>query len=71
MEWVVWSINCAIHVDPYFQYITWLSDNKPAWTIRAGGVGADNMVDISARPVSQEPMVRHVPSTKEYMLTAS
>lgn len=37
-------------------YITWLSDNKPAWTIRAGGLGADDTVQISARPVSQEPM---------------
>lgn len=37
-------------------YITWLSDSKIAWTIQAGGVGADSAVDISARPVSQEPM---------------
>ncbi|KAF8622154.1 hypothetical protein AX15_007272 [Amanita polypyramis BW_CC] len=37
-------------------YITWLSDNKLAWTIRAGGVGIDNTVEISQRPVSQEPM---------------
>lgn len=37
-------------------YITWLSDNKKAWTIQAGGVGADTQVEISARPVPLEPM---------------
>ncbi|KAF8737934.1 hypothetical protein AX14_012116 [Amanita brunnescens Koide BX004] len=37
-------------------YITWLSDSNPAWTIRAGGIGNNEIVQISARPVSQEPM---------------
>ncbi|KAF7784634.1 hypothetical protein Agabi119p4_799 [Agaricus bisporus var. burnettii] len=37
-------------------YITWITDNKPAWTIKAGGMAADSRVDISARPVPQEPM---------------
>ena len=38
-------------------YITWISNNKASWTINAGGLGADEAVNISARPVSQEPMV--------------
>ncbi|KAJ7287524.1 glycoside hydrolase family 16 protein [Mycena rebaudengoi] len=37
-------------------YITWVSSGKAAWTIKAGGVGADAAVQISARPVPQEPM---------------
>ncbi|KAL0576398.1 hypothetical protein V5O48_005587 [Marasmius crinis-equi] len=37
-------------------YITWLSDNKKAWTLRGSGLAADNNVKISARPIPQEPM---------------
>ncbi|TFK43746.1 glycoside hydrolase family 16 protein [Crucibulum laeve] len=37
-------------------YITWVSDNKISWTLNAGGVGPDSSVEISARPVPQEPM---------------
>ncbi|VDC02538.1 unnamed protein product [Peniophora sp. CBMAI 1063] len=37
-------------------YITWVTDNKASWTINAAGVGADDSVGISARPVPQEPM---------------
>ena len=39
-------------------YITWISDDKIAWTLNAAGVGASNVVEISARPIPQEPMVR-------------
>ena len=39
------------------QYISWISDNKLTWTMKSGGVGADTAVEISARPISQEPMV--------------
>ncbi|KAF8351645.1 glycoside hydrolase family 16 protein [Amanita rubescens] len=39
-----------------FEYITWLSDNQSVWTIRAGGLGQNQNVQISARPVPQEPM---------------
>jgi hypothetical protein len=38
-------------------YITWIDDGKMAWTLYAGGVAADPRVEISARPVPQEPMV--------------
>jgi len=37
-------------------YITWLNDNKVAWTLRAGGFLADTAVEISRRPIPQEPM---------------
>ncbi|KAK7470382.1 hypothetical protein VKT23_001809 [Stygiomarasmius scandens] len=37
-------------------YISWMSDSKQAWTINADGVSADSAVEISARPVPQEPM---------------
>lgn len=40
------------------QYISWVSDSKLAWTLLAAGVGPDPLVEISARPISQEPMVR-------------
>ncbi|CAE6540678.1 unnamed protein product [Rhizoctonia solani] len=37
-------------------YITWVNDNKPAWTIRGAGMAADPVVEIGARPIPQEPM---------------
>ncbi|KAJ7667135.1 beta-glucan synthesis-associated [Mycena rosella] len=37
-------------------YISWIADNKLAWTINAGGLAADTQTEISARPVPQEPM---------------
>lgn len=39
------------------QYITWISNNQIAWTLNAAGLGADASVQISARPVAEEPMV--------------
>ncbi|KAJ7103721.1 glycoside hydrolase family 16 protein [Mycena epipterygia] len=39
-----------------FEYISWISDNQLAWTIKAAGLGADNETQIGARPVPQEPM---------------
>ena len=39
------------------QYITWISSNQTAWTLKAAGLGADPSVQISARPVAEEPMV--------------
>jgi hypothetical protein len=41
----------------FMQYITWISNNQTAWTLKAAGMGPDPSVQISARPVSQEPMV--------------
>ncbi|RDB16789.1 Beta-glucan synthesis-associated protein KRE6 [Hypsizygus marmoreus] len=37
-------------------YITWITNNQIAWTLRAPGLGPDPNVNISARPVPQEPM---------------
>ncbi|EDR09611.1 glycoside hydrolase family 16 protein, partial [Laccaria bicolor S238N-H82] len=37
-------------------YITWINDDKPAWTIMVAGMGADPQTEISARPVPMEPM---------------
>ncbi|PAV24064.1 beta-glucan synthesis-associated [Pyrrhoderma noxium] len=37
-------------------YITWISDNKVAWTAKAGGFAADSRVEIHDRPIPQEPM---------------
>lgn len=41
----------------FAQYITWISSNQVAWTLKAAGLGPDPSVQISARPVAQEPMV--------------
>ncbi|KAI0068616.1 glycoside hydrolase family 16 protein, partial [Artomyces pyxidatus] len=37
-------------------YITWMSSGTPAWTLNAAGMAADPLVQISARPIPQEPM---------------
>ncbi|KAJ7905030.1 glycoside hydrolase family 16 protein [Mycena leptocephala] len=37
-------------------YISWISDDKIAWTIKAAGMAADPQTKIDARPVPQEPM---------------
>ncbi|KAJ7182666.1 glycoside hydrolase family 16 protein [Mycena crocata] len=37
-------------------YISWISDNKLAWTINAAGMAADPQTQIGPRPVPQEPM---------------
>ncbi len=40
------------------KYITWVSDDQVSWTLNAAGLGPDSAVEISARPIPQEPMVR-------------
>jgi beta-glucanase (GH16 family) len=37
-------------------YISWISDDKVAWTIKAAGLAADPQTEIAARPIPQEPM---------------
>ncbi|KAK0225677.1 beta-glucan synthesis-associated [Armillaria fumosa] len=37
-------------------YITWISSNQIAWSIKAAGLGPDSSVEISERPVPTEPM---------------
>lgn len=38
-------------------YITWVTDDKPSWTLYSGGLAADTRVEIGARPIPEEPMV--------------
>lgn len=49
--------RCINGANESLQYITWISDGNIAWTMRSTGMGADPRVEISARPVPQEPMV--------------
>jgi beta-glucan synthesis-associated protein KRE6 len=37
-------------------YITWINDGKKTWTLMQPGLAADTRVEISARPIPQEPM---------------
>jgi len=37
-------------------YITWISSGVISWGLKVAGLGADSSVNISARPVPQEPM---------------
>ncbi|EIN14053.1 beta-glucan synthesis-associated protein [Punctularia strigosozonata HHB-11173 SS5] len=37
-------------------YISWIADNKVAWTLNQAGMAADTRVEIGPRPVPQEPL---------------
>ncbi|KAI0271415.1 beta-glucan synthesis-associated [Gloeopeniophorella convolvens] len=37
-------------------YVTWINDNQTAWTLLESGMIGDTSVEISARPIPQEPM---------------
>ncbi|KAF8338032.1 beta-glucan synthesis-associated [Cantharellus anzutake] len=37
-------------------YLSWVSNGVPSWTMKASAVGENEVVNISARPISQEPM---------------
>lgn len=50
-------------------YITWVTDDKPVWTLMGAGMGADPAVEIGARAVPQEPMVNEPQSFLELSLT--
>ncbi len=39
------------------QFITWVNNDTATWTMKAAGMSADDDLEISARPISQEPMV--------------
>ncbi|KII94974.1 glycoside hydrolase family 16 protein, partial [Plicaturopsis crispa FD-325 SS-3] len=39
-----------------FEYVTWVASNTVSWTLKVAGLAADPKVEISARPVPQEPM---------------
>lgn len=48
----------AIEYKPGFDdaYISWINNNKTAWTLQSGALGADTRVEIGPRAVTQEPM---------------
>ena len=54
-------------------YITWINDNKPAWTLNAAGMAADDVVKISERIIPAEPLVSprvvNTPSLGQLMQT--
>lgn len=52
-------IKTPICVDAY---ISWINDGEYVWRVGAGGVGANELSQISARPVPKEPMVSIVVS---------
>jgi len=37
-------------------YISWINNRQLAWTVNPSAVGPDNAVEISQRPIPQEPM---------------
>ncbi|KAJ7573871.1 beta-glucan synthesis-associated [Mycena floridula] len=37
-------------------YISWITDNKLAWTLNVGAVGPNSNTQIAQRPIPQEPM---------------
>ena len=37
-------------------YVTWVSDDRLAWTVRGAAMGANAVSMVSERPVPQEPM---------------
>ncbi|KZT06000.1 glycoside hydrolase family 16 protein [Laetiporus sulphureus 93-53] len=37
-------------------YISWIASGEVAWTLDVAGMSTDSVVNISSRPVSQEPM---------------
>lgn len=37
-------------------YISWIADANLAWTLKAHGMAADSRVEISSRPVPEEPL---------------
>jgi len=45
-------------------YISWINNGKLAWTLNGAGAAADPIVEIAARPIPQEPLVR--PSLRRF-----
>lgn len=55
MPWVGVVLRSAM-LTP-LKYISWINNGLLAWTLNPGAVGANTAVEISARPIPQEPMV--------------
>ncbi|CAL1705278.1 unnamed protein product [Somion occarium] len=50
----VYGVQCKPGFDD--AYISWISDSQLAWMLKQPGAAADPRVEISTRPVPQEPM---------------
>ncbi|KAF7360596.1 GH16 domain-containing protein [Mycena venus] len=37
-------------------YISWITNNQVSWTLKADGVGKDDLTGIAARPITDEPL---------------
>lgn len=50
--------NYGFEYKPGFDnaYISWIANDKLAWTLNVGAMAADTAVEISDRPIPQEPM---------------
>lgn len=56
-DFSVWGFE--LHAEPENRdngYITWVGDNRGAWTLRASGIGANPRVDLGPRLIPEEPM---------------
>ncbi len=54
----LWSSEKLICLPLPFRYIAWIANGQMAWKMLQAGMGEDKAVNISSRPVPQEPMVR-------------
>ncbi|CAK5265555.1 unnamed protein product [Mycena citricolor] len=51
------AINGFEYVPGYDNaYITWISNNQVSWTLNAGAVGPNAQTQVSARPITDEPL---------------
>lgn len=56
-EFSVWGFE--LHAEPDNRdngYITWVGNDRGAWTLRATGIGPNPRVDVGARLIPEEPM---------------
>ncbi|RDB19924.1 Beta-glucan synthesis-associated protein KRE6 [Hypsizygus marmoreus] len=56
IQLIFWFVNVILATGYDDAYISWVSENQTSWTMNAAGVGPDPTVEISARPIPQEPM---------------
>jgi len=54
MNWSVYGVQYVPGFDD--AYVAWIASNEVAWVIDSSALAADLAVEISARPVPQEPM---------------
>ena len=59
-SYITWISNNNVGDSLEITFMSAESFFQVAWTLRSGGMAADTRVEISARPMPQEPMVRSV-----------